>query len=146
MQGLDPHRVVYAGSLSKSLASGLRIGWIVLPPALLEPVLRGVGAAGSASIVHDLIYGGCTLQVRPPGISKWSGVLAFCAERGIDPGRVLAVGDGANDLELLEAAAVACVVDTATPAVLARAHHVLGPPSDGGWAGVLDLIGQARPA
>jgi hydroxymethylpyrimidine pyrophosphatase-like HAD family hydrolase len=112
------------------------------PAALLQPVLAAVGPAGSASIVPDLIYGGHTLQVRPPGISKWSGVLAFCAERGLDPGRVLAVGDGANDLELLEAAAVACVVATASPAVLARADHVLGPPADGGWAAVLDLVGR----
>ena len=112
------------------------------PAALLEPVLREVGAAGSASIVPDLIYGGFTLQVRPPDISKWSGVLAYCAEQGIDPARVLAVGDGANDLELLDAAAVACAVATATPDVLARADHVIGPPSSGGWAAVLGLVGR----
>ena len=87
---------------------------VVGRPALaLAPVLGAVGAVGSASIVHDLIYGGSTLQVRPPGINKWSGVLAFCADQGIDPGRVLAIGDGANDLELLEGAAVACAVATA---------------------------------
>jgi hydroxymethylpyrimidine pyrophosphatase-like HAD family hydrolase len=114
------------------------------PARLLEPVLAEVGPAGSASIVGDLLYGGSTLQVRPPAISKWSGVLAYCAEQGIDPGRVLAVGDGANDLELLEGAAVACAVATATPAVLARADHVLGPPASGGWAAVLELVG--RPA
>jgi hydroxymethylpyrimidine pyrophosphatase-like HAD family hydrolase len=116
------------------------------PGHLLEPVLARVGTAGSASIVGDLIYGGSTLQVRPPGISKWSGVLAYCAERGLDPGRVLAVGDGANDLELLERAAVACVVDTAAPAVLARADHLIGPPDSGGWAAVLDLAGRAAGA
>jgi hydroxymethylpyrimidine pyrophosphatase-like HAD family hydrolase len=116
------------------------------PAALLEPVLREVGAAGSASIVPDLIYGGSTLQVRPSGISKWSGVLAYCAEQGIDPARVLAVGDGANDLELLDGAAVACAVATATPDVLARADHVIGPPSSGGWAAVLDLVGGASGA
>jgi hydroxymethylpyrimidine pyrophosphatase-like HAD family hydrolase len=71
-------------------------------------------------------------------------VLAYCATRGIDPGRVLAVGDGANDLELLEGAAVACAVATATPAVLARADHVVGPPATGGWADVLDLVGPIR--
>ena len=112
------------------------------PATLLEPVLREVGAAGSASIVPDLVYGGFTLQVRPPDISKWSGVLAYCAEQGIDPARVLAVGDGANDLELLDGAAVACAIATATPDVLARADHVIGPPSSGGWAAVLDLVGR----
>jgi hydroxymethylpyrimidine pyrophosphatase-like HAD family hydrolase len=111
------------------------------PAALLEPVLGEVGAAGSASVVADLIYGGSTLQVRPAGVSKWSGVLAYCVDQGIDPARVLAVGDGANDLELLEGAAVACAVATATADVLARADHVIGPPSAGGWAAVLDLVG-----
>jgi hydroxymethylpyrimidine pyrophosphatase-like HAD family hydrolase len=111
-------------------------------PRALEPVLRAIGPAGSASIVHDLIYGGCTLQVRPPGTSKWSGVRAFCADRGLDPARVLAIGDGANDVELLESAAVACTVTTAAPAALARARHVLGPPTTGGWAEVLDLVGD----
>jgi hydroxymethylpyrimidine pyrophosphatase-like HAD family hydrolase len=114
-------------------------------PRALEPVLRAVGPAGSGSIVHDLVYGGCTLQVRPPGISKWSGVRSFCADRGLDPARVLAIGDGANDVELLESAAVACAVTTAAPAALARAHHVLGPPATGGWAEVLDLVGNPTP-
>jgi hydroxymethylpyrimidine pyrophosphatase-like HAD family hydrolase len=114
------------------------------PAPVLEPVLSAVGPAGSASIVHDLVYGGCTLQVRPPRVSKWTGVLAFCAERAIDPGRILAVGDGANDVELLEGAAVACAVTTAAPAVLALADHVVGPPASGGWAEVLALVG--RPA
>jgi hydroxymethylpyrimidine pyrophosphatase-like HAD family hydrolase len=112
------------------------------PAPLLEPVPRLVGPAGSASIVGDLIYGGSTVQVRPPKVSKWSGVLAFCAEQGLDPGRVLAVGDGANDLELLEGAAVACAVATASPAVLALADHVIGPPASGGWAAVLDMVGR----
>ena len=112
------------------------------PAPLLEPVPRLVGPAGSASIVGDLIYGGSTVQVRPPKVSKWSGVLAFCAEQGLDPGRVLAVGDGANDLELLEGAAVACAVATAGPAVLALADHVIGPPASGGWAAVLDMVGR----
>lgn len=39
MQGLDPDRVVYGGTASKSLAPGLGIAWLVLPASLLEPVL-----------------------------------------------------------------------------------------------------------
>ena len=38
LQGLDPERVVYAGSSSKTLAPALRIGWLVVPPALVEPI------------------------------------------------------------------------------------------------------------
>jgi GntR family transcriptional regulator/MocR family aminotransferase len=38
LQGLDPKRVIYAGSASKSLAPALRIGWLVVPPSLLPAV------------------------------------------------------------------------------------------------------------
>jgi GntR family transcriptional regulator / MocR family aminotransferase len=38
LQGLDPDRVVYAGSTSKTLAPALRLGWMVVPGGLLEEV------------------------------------------------------------------------------------------------------------
>ncbi|MFE6064557.1 PLP-dependent aminotransferase family protein [Streptomyces sp. NPDC056431] len=40
LQGLDPERVVYAGSVSKSLAPGLRLGWMLVPEALLAEVVE----------------------------------------------------------------------------------------------------------
>jgi GntR family transcriptional regulator/MocR family aminotransferase len=40
LQGLDPDRVVYAGSASKTLAPALRIGWLVVPPDLAETVVE----------------------------------------------------------------------------------------------------------
>jgi GntR family transcriptional regulator/MocR family aminotransferase len=40
LQGLDPSRVVYAGSASKILAPALRIGWLVVPPSLLDAVIH----------------------------------------------------------------------------------------------------------
>jgi GntR family transcriptional regulator/MocR family aminotransferase len=36
MQGLDPDRVAYMGTVSKSLAPALRLGWVVAPPALVD--------------------------------------------------------------------------------------------------------------
>jgi GntR family transcriptional regulator/MocR family aminotransferase len=50
IQGLDPDRVVYAGSASKTLAPALRLGWLVVPPALLgviadEKILADRGTA-----------------------------------------------------------------------------------------------------
>jgi len=38
LQGLDPDHVIYAGSTSKTLAPALRIGWLVVPPALRQAV------------------------------------------------------------------------------------------------------------
>ncbi len=41
LQGLEPDRIVYGGSASKTLAPALRLGWLVVPPALLAAVIEG---------------------------------------------------------------------------------------------------------
>ncbi len=38
LQGLAPERVATLGSVSKSLAPGLRLGWVVCPPRMVEAI------------------------------------------------------------------------------------------------------------
>jgi GntR family transcriptional regulator/MocR family aminotransferase len=40
LQGLDPERVAYTGSVSKSLAPGLRLGWLLVPAHLMDEVVE----------------------------------------------------------------------------------------------------------
>ncbi|MFI8189536.1 PLP-dependent aminotransferase family protein [Streptomyces sp. NPDC085946] len=40
LQGLDPEHVAYAGSVSKSLAPGLRLGWLLVPESWAEEVVE----------------------------------------------------------------------------------------------------------
>jgi GntR family transcriptional regulator/MocR family aminotransferase len=55
LQGLDPERVVYAGSASKALANALRLGWLVLPERLARPVARGrIAADGGGPVLDQL--------------------------------------------------------------------------------------------
>ncbi|MGP3933163.1 MocR-like pyridoxine biosynthesis transcription factor PdxR [Nonomuraea sp. KM88] len=48
LQALAPDRVVYAGSASKALAPGMRLGWLIVPRSLREPVIRAVEDTGAS--------------------------------------------------------------------------------------------------
>jgi hydroxymethylpyrimidine pyrophosphatase-like HAD family hydrolase len=107
---------------------------------LLLPVLQDVNGFADGSVTPDLTYGGSALSIRPLGVSKWSGVLAFCAARGLDPNRILAVGDGENDVELLSCAAITCAPTDKCAAALALATHHIGPAREGGGASALGYV------
>ncbi|MFI0922988.1 PLP-dependent aminotransferase family protein [Streptomyces sp. NPDC021012] len=53
LQGLDPERVVYFGTASKSLAPGLRLAWMVLPGELAGEVAAAKGAVDWSSSAPD---------------------------------------------------------------------------------------------
>ncbi|MFV8048673.1 PLP-dependent aminotransferase family protein [Mycobacterium sp. 48b] len=55
LQGVAPDRVVYLGSTSKTLAPGLRIGWMVVPGHLIDRVRTAKSLADTGSSVMDQI-------------------------------------------------------------------------------------------
>ncbi|MET8682561.1 PLP-dependent aminotransferase family protein, partial [Streptomyces sp. NPDC004647] len=71
LQGLDPDRVAYTGSVSKSLAPGLRLGWLVLPDRLVEEAASrkrtmdlGNPALDQALLADFIVNGGYDRQLR----------------------------------------------------------------------------------
>ncbi|MFD0025423.1 PLP-dependent aminotransferase family protein [Streptomyces sp. NPDC058382] len=53
LQGLDPEHVVYLGTASKSLAPGLRLGWMVVPREMVAEVTAAKGVSDWASSALD---------------------------------------------------------------------------------------------
>jgi GntR family transcriptional regulator/MocR family aminotransferase len=53
LHGVDPERVIYMGTASKSLAPGLRLGWLVLPDGLVDAVSRQRGEREETSSFVD---------------------------------------------------------------------------------------------
>ncbi|MFH0516168.1 PLP-dependent aminotransferase family protein [Streptomyces sp. M41] len=64
LQALAPHRVIYAGTTSKTLAPGLRLAWLVVPPDWVERITNAKriadqhSAALTQMIVADLLATG----------------------------------------------------------------------------------------
>lgn len=81
-----------------------------------------------------------SLHIQPATISKWDGVQSYLAYAGLNPERIIAIGDGTNDLELLENADVALGVSGGHAEALEIADHVVPAPDEGGWADVLNHL------
>lgn len=45
IRALDAHNVIYLGSFSKTIASGLRLGWVVAPPGIRDKIILAAEAA-----------------------------------------------------------------------------------------------------
>ena len=71
VQALAPEHVVYAGTASKSLAPGLRLGWLVLPAPLVDDVVaaktladRQTSALDQLTLAEFIAAGGYDRHVR----------------------------------------------------------------------------------
>jgi len=71
MQALAPEHVVYAGTASKSLAPGLRLGWLVVPTSMVDELIAvkdsfGMhnGALDQLALARLIDSGGYDRQIR----------------------------------------------------------------------------------
>ncbi|WP_170323887.1 HAD family hydrolase [Cryptosporangium phraense] len=77
------------------------------------------------------------LDVQAPGVSKATGTAMVCADLGIDPSDVLAIGDGTNDIELFKWVGWAVAMGQAPEVVQSFADEVTDPVELDGCATVL---------
>jgi GntR family transcriptional regulator / MocR family aminotransferase len=124
LQGLAPDRVVSLGTVSKSLAPALRLGWIVAPPRLLEPLARakwladrgspGIDQLALATLIESGRYDRHLRRVRSEYAARREVLVASLARHapdlavtGLAAGfhAVLALAPGTEESRVIEAAA-----------------------------------------
>jgi Cof subfamily protein (haloacid dehalogenase superfamily) len=74
------------------------------------------------------------LDLAPEGVSKASGLAEICSRLGVAAEHVLAIGDGRNDIEMLEWAGRGVAMGQAPDEVKARADAVTEPVENDGAA------------
>ncbi len=80
------------------------------------------------------------LEVLPPNTSKGKGLRLLLAHLNIDPAEVLAIGDGENDLEMLQFVGVGVAMGNAGTAVRAVADHVVATNDESGVAEAIETF------
>jgi GntR family transcriptional regulator/MocR family aminotransferase len=146
LQALDPDRVAYGGTVSKTLAPGLRLGWLLLPDRLLDPVLALREAEdvhvpapeqiAFAELLRTGLYERHVRRMRTRYRRRRDRLVAMLEERAP---RVRAVGASAGLRVLLElpdgVTAAALVAEAARRSIelfpVAPSHHDGRPGRDG---------------
>ena len=151
MQALSPASVVYLGTAAKSLVPGLRLAWMVPPPALLDDLVEAKRALGAFPAVFEqltlaefLAAGAFDRQVRRARIAyrrRRDRLIAQLAARGLEVGGIaaglhaLAYLRGMSEREAVERAAERGLAIEGLSAY--AAPGISGPPAL--------VIGYARP-
>ncbi|GGV84684.1 GntR family transcriptional regulator [Streptomyces gelaticus] len=171
LQGLDPERVVHLGTTSKSLAPGLRLGWMVLPESLVGEVSEAKGLSDWSSSALDqltlaefIASGAYDRHVRSMRLRyrhRRDQLVAALAERA--PGvRISGIAAGLHAVLELPEGSEASVLRAAAWQGLAlegisRFRHPdaapgrdalvigYGTPTDSAWAGALDALCRVLP-
>ncbi|MFI1365942.1 MocR-like pyridoxine biosynthesis transcription factor PdxR [Streptomyces griseochromogenes] len=171
LQGLDPDRVVYLGTASKSLAPGLRLGWMALPPFLVEKAVAAKGHIDTCGVLDQLTLaefltsGAYDRHVRSARLRyrrRRDALAAAVADHAPDV-RVTGIAAGLHAVLRLPPGTEQSVIQAATWQGLALhglAFHRheravaepldalvvgYGTPSDSAWAGALEALCRVLP-
>ncbi|MGW1808063.1 MocR-like pyridoxine biosynthesis transcription factor PdxR [Streptomyces sp. NPDC002078] len=171
LQSLDPDRVIYFGTASKSLAPGLRLGWMVLPPSLAEEAASAKGGTDTVGVLEQLTLaefitsGAYDRHVRSSRLRyrRRRDALATAVSARAPEVTVTGIAAGLHAVLRLPAGLEQSVIQAATWQGLAlhglaRYRHEeavaepldalvvgYGTPPDSAWAGALEALCRVLP-
>ncbi|MDQ4019581.1 MAG: HAD family hydrolase [Actinomycetota bacterium] len=127
---------------------GPLLEWLEEPPTKLvtigEPHLLDALEAHLKGVFRDRLYIAKSLpfflELASPDVTKASGMEFVARHLGLDRKRIVGVGDGENDIELLEWAGYAVAVANAHERVLALADLVAPSAAEEGVAHVIEAF------
>lgn len=93
------------------------------------------GAQTATEVVGSTTH---LLEIFARGVDKWTAVERICAWRGVDPARVVAIGDGLNDVGMIRGAGLGIAMGNALPEVREVADRVVAPFDRDGVAEAID--------
>ncbi|WP_104174473.1 HAD-IIB family hydrolase [Arthrobacter sp. Y81] len=110
-------------------------------PVAMESLVREIG--GAIAVVANSVAdeGRHSGELYQRGISKADGVAAVAAHLGIAQADTIAVGDGANDLEMIAYAGVGIAIEGSLPELVALADRTAAPPRQEGLVAAFAELG-----
>lgn len=147
--GLDEHtgRLLFyreptpeaVGDLEAVVAGGRGVQKVIFmaPQPTLDRLRPEVAAEFGARATLTTALSGM-LEVLPPGASKGGGVEWLLGHLGHDPGHLMALGDGENDIEMLQLAGLGVAMGNAGAALKAVAGTVVGTNDEDGVAQAIE--------
>lgn len=110
-------------------------------PVAMERLVEDIGegiAVVANSVADEGRHAG---ELYQRGISKADGVAAAIAHLGIAREDTVAIGDGANDLEMIAFAGVGIAIEESLPELMAMADHIAAGPQQEGLVAAFAELG-----